>query len=312
MNNKVLHVLFGDEVRNEFLEANLEGDVIIFREALCQGECQYPIFSEKFWNQRIKFFTTHYDFTLEEYMEFSQNKIEELKNYLDDSLICLWFDYTLYSHINVFSIISFLDSSKKTNNVHFVCSGLNFGSQVHKSLGELNADDIKRLFSTKRALSKIDFEFANYFWMIYQSDKHNELYSFTFHEHPTFAYLKDCMIAHFYRYPNRLSGLSYSQEIILEQISEQPKGKEEIVEKLIETQGFYGFRDFQYYKMIKDLDPLYINVNGHLKINENGRAVLSGEKHLSEFVEIGFKVGGTKFTDYYFENNRLHRSIAQD
>jgi len=86
-----------------------------------------------------------------------------------------------------------------------------------------------------------------------------------------------------------------------------PKTKAELVIQLLKTQGFYGFGDIQYYKMIKDLSPLYEENDLVLSINENGKAVFQGEKNLSEFVTVGFMVGGTNFTTFYFENERIYR-----
>lgn len=304
---KKLHILNGDSTLAIFSQAGIEGDHIVFREMLCQGQCKEPILSPAFWQERKDFFKTHYEVPESEYEEMTQNEISRIEDYMDDREICLWFEYDLFCHVNMFSIISYLDSQKKRDNVYMICSGRNYGDTELKDLGQLDTKLYNKLYADKRLLSKIDFEFANYFWMIYQSDKHNELYSFTFHEHPTFEYLKDCMIAHFYRYPNKDTGLNYSQNIVLEMLNDGPKTKRKIINQLIETQGFYGFGDLQYFKIIKDMAPLYTEDAGLLRINENGMDVLKGKKNLSEFVTVKFMVGGTRFTDFYFEKNRIYR-----
>ena len=273
---------------------------------LCQGQCKEPILSDAFWQERKDFFKEHYEVPEQEYVNMTQNEIARIDDYLDHE-ICLWFEYDLFCHVNMFSIISYLDMKKKTSNVYMICSGRNFGDTELKDLGQLKPAEYKKLYQEKRLLSKIDFEFANYFWMIYQSDKHNELYSFTFHEHPTFEYLKDCMIAHFYRYPDKVTGLNYSQHIVLTMLTEGPKTKRQIVNELIRTQGFYGFGDLQYFKIIKDMAPLYDEKDDEIAINSKGEDVLAGKKNLSEFVTVKFMVGGTRFTDFYFENNRIWR-----
>lgn len=303
-----VHILNGDSALEIFEKTGIEGETIVFREMLCQGQCKEPILSEAFWQERKLFFEEHYDVSPEEYEIDAVNEISRVNNFLDPEIeICLWFEYDLFCHVNMFSIISYLDQRGKKDNVYIICSGRNFGSDELKGLGELSPEDFLKLYKVKRQLSRIDFEFANYFWMLYQSDKHEELFSFTFHTHPTFIYLKDCMIAHFYRYPDKVTGLSYSQNIILEQLMNGPKTSAELVIQLLKTQGYYGFGDIQYIKMIKDLSPLYTTENLLLSINENGKAVFNGKKNLSEFVTVGFMVGGTNFTTFYFENERIYR-----
>ncbi len=305
---KKVHILNGDSALDIFKETGIEGETIVFREMLCQGQCKEPILSDAFWQERKLFFQEHYNVGPEEYEKDTEKEISRIKDFLDPDIeICLWFEYDLFCHVNMFSIISYLDQKGKKDNVHIICSGRNFGSPELKGLGELNPKEFVKLYQVKRQLSKIDFEFANYFWMLYQSDKHEELFSFTFHTHPTFIYLKDCMIAHFYRYPDKKTGLSYSQNIILEQLMNGPRTKAELILQLLRTQGYYGFGDIQYDKMIKDLSPLYTEDGLTLHINENGRAVFKGEKNLSEFVIVGFMVGGTNFTTFYFENDRIYR-----
>ena len=305
--DKKLHILNGDSSYEIFKQSGIAGDSIIFREMLCQGQCKEAILSDAFWQERKDFFLEHYDVSQEEYEEDAQNEISRINDYLEGYEICLWFEYDLFCHVNAFSIISYLDQKNVKDNVYFICSGRNFGDTELKGLGELSTDDFNKLYENKRQLSKIDFEFANYFWMIYQSDKHEELLSFTFHIHPTFVYLKDCMIAHFYRYPDKITGLSFSQNIVLSMLNESPKTREEIVVELLRTQGYYGFGDLQYFKMIKDLSPLYDEKEDKLHINENGKMVFEGKKNLSEFVTVEFMVGGTNFTTFYFENDRIYR-----
>ena len=306
--SKKVHILNGDSALDIFLATGIEGEHIVFREMLCQGQCKEPILSPAFWQERKLFFKEHYDVSHEEYEIEAEKEISRVNDFLDsETEICIWFEYDLFCHVNMFSIISYLNQKSKIDNVHIICSGRNFGDDQLKGLGELTSEDFVKLYEHKRLLSKIDFEFANYFWMLYQSDKHEELFSFTFHTHPTFIYLKDCMIAHFYRYPDKKTGLSYSQNIILKQLNESPKTRDELVGILLKTQGYYGFGDIQYKKMIKDLAPLYTENDLLLSINENGKSVLKGDKNLSEFVTVGFMVGGTNFTTFYFENERIYR-----
>ncbi|MEM7162757.1 MAG: DUF1835 domain-containing protein [Bacteroidota bacterium] len=308
---KKVHILNGDSALEIFKKTEIEGETIVFREMLCQGQCKEPILSEKFWEERQDFFKVHYNVSKEEYQADAQNEILRINDFLEEDVeICLWFEYDLFCHVNMFSIISYLDQKGKKENVYLICSGKNFGSEELKGLGEISTDDFMRLYDEKKLLSKIDFEFANYFWMIYQSDKHEELYSFTFQRHPTFQYMKDCMIAHFYRYPDKKTGLSYSQNIVLSMIDEGPKSREEIITELLRTQGYYGFGDLQYQKMIQDLSPLYEDKDGVLFINENGKAVFKGEQNLSAFVTVEFMVGGTQFTTFFFENERIYRLKA--
>ena len=71
-----LHITNGDILTNKLNTLKLEGDIITWREMLCEGKTETNVGSESFWKTRFEFLNKNYkisktwfiDKTLKEYL----------------------------------------------------------------------------------------------------------------------------------------------------------------------------------------------------------------------------------------------------
>ncbi len=90
---RILHILNGDSLKPSFEQLTLEGDVLIWREMLCEGPINGPIGETPFIETRSSFLSSFYEIPPNEYKEkFVDciNNFGDLKSYKE---VNLWFEY---------------------------------------------------------------------------------------------------------------------------------------------------------------------------------------------------------------------------
>ena len=60
---KTLHITNGDSFTTVLNELNISGDIITWREMLCEGKTINEVGSESFWRQRYEFLNRAYKIT---------------------------------------------------------------------------------------------------------------------------------------------------------------------------------------------------------------------------------------------------------
>ena len=110
------HILNGDALIKTFLDTGLNGEMVIARECLIEGDLGGETLTE-FYKTRAKHIATTYDETEENYMARVVSEHEKLKDAPDDSEFNLWFgticfvkqtcrlyflSYTTYKFRNIF------------------------------------------------------------------------------------------------------------------------------------------------------------------------------------------------------------------
>ena len=59
-------------------------------------------------------------------------------------------------------------------------------------------------------------------------------------------------------------------------LQQKPKSKKELLSSLIQNQGFYGFGDTQYERVITNLRPLFSSFNP-VRLSRKGKEILEGK-----------------------------------
>ena len=106
--SKTLHILNGDSTVEIFDKTTILGDIVVWREMLCEGVIQNEIGSDAFWKSRYDFFESEFNVNKLEYFDKTIKeliKLEELSNYKE---VVLWFEYDLFCQINLIAACSYL------------------------------------------------------------------------------------------------------------------------------------------------------------------------------------------------------------
>jgi hypothetical protein len=254
---KILHITNGDSFTSRLKKLNIEGDIITWREMLCEGRTVTDVGSENFWKVRFDFFNKVYRVTKRSFLDRTLKEYRSLCNHKTNDEIVLWFEYDLFCQINMIAVISWLKNYRSNTPISLVCSGKEDKTGKLYGLHELSDDKIRNLYSKRVELTQDDIEFADYTWQLYCEENPIRLESFENFNSSQFQYLPQAIHTHFKRFPSVANGLNELENMVLKLAADhKPKTQKELVDLAIKHQGVYGFGDMQFAQIIKELKPL--------------------------------------------------------
>lgn len=274
---KTLHILNGDSTATIFSKSSLLGDIIVWREMLCEGSIQDEVGSDDFWKNRYAFFENEFDIKKLEYYDktiIDIIKLDDLSNYNE---VVLWFEYDLFCQVNLLAACTYLlKSFRKDINYYLVCTGKVKGKEQLQTLSDYNSKDYQFLFDNKLKLSKHNLLFAETCWNLYIENDFEKLKNFDFNKSSKFAYLQLAINQHLQRFPKQ-NGLNQMESKILEIINSGLTDKDQIVKQLLvwqKKETVYGFGDMQCFWLLKKLKFYYTDENDVILLNNKGISLM--------------------------------------
>ena len=237
----VYHILNGDSLAAGFPYTNIEGEIIVVREALIDGNLSGDNLYD-FWESRTKYL----GITETEYYQNVVKEFEKIINAQDNSEFNLWFEYDLFCQVNmwfVLSIINNISISKKVNAVYTSHLGKT-NKQFWNGFGQANSSDLKICFANRTALQVDDVRLGQYLWNAYKTHDLDGLTRIAKNPSPTFPYLQEVVQAHVDRFPK--DGSKGRPEKVIEDIikngtTDFPK----VFSAFWKRESIYGFGDVQ-------------------------------------------------------------------
>jgi hypothetical protein len=232
----IYHVLPGDAQVETFKETNIEGEMVVCRECLIEGDLKAESLQD-FWRVRENYLSKAYPDSEISYAENVKSEFEKLLNISPDDEVNLWFEYELFCQSNLWFCLSLL--SETDAQIYRVAPVVRNENDLWKGFGKLSASDLKKCFGQRIRLSKEDVQFGKELW------EHFQLKSFDFidfEKADNFPHLKEVCEA--------AAEIESRPEARMREIletSETDFGK--VFEKFRETEGVYGFGDTQVRKI---------------------------------------------------------------
>ncbi len=256
--SSLLHITNGDSFTQRLGSLKLKGDVITWREMLCEGQTLTNVGSESFWKARFEFLHKNYKVTKSSFIEKTLKEYRSLCNHKQQDQIVLWFEYDLFCQVNMLAVISWLKAHRKYAEISLVCSGKEDGSDKLYGLNELNDEQLLKLYENKVVLKQDDIEYADYVWQLYCSNNPIRLENLSDFKNYKFDYLSEAITSHLHRFPSIKNGLNAMENNILQlSLDKKLKSKKELLGTILTNQGTLGFGDSQYERAISRLKPLF-------------------------------------------------------
>jgi hypothetical protein len=237
----VYHVLNGDSLAYSFPDTKIEGDVIVVREALVDGDLSGENLYD-FWQSRAK----NIGLTEIEYHNKVVKEFEKIMSARDDAEFNLWFEYDLFCQVNMWFVISILKSLSIKKTVYAVCSSYlaRTDKQFWNGFGPANSDDLKVCFAKRTLLSEVDLQLGQGLWTAYKSDNLEKLIGLASNQSPAFPYLQEVIQAHVDRFPK--DGMKGRPERVLEDITKNISTDfHKVFKEFWNRESIYGFGDHQ-------------------------------------------------------------------
>jgi len=272
-----LHITNGDSFTQKLKTLRLKGEIITWREMLCEGKTETNVGSESFWKTRFDFLHKNYKVSKSWFVEKTLKEYRSLCNHKQQDQIILWFEYDLFCQINMLAVLSWLKKHRRYAEVYLVCSGDEDETNRLYRLNDLSDEQLLSSYENKVKLSRNDIEYADYVWQLYCSDNPIRLENLIDFDNYQFDYLSDAIKVHLRRFPTIKNGLNELENRVLEfSLQQKPKSKKELLSSLIQNQGFYGFGDTQYERVITNLRPLFSSFNP-VRLSRKGKEILEGK-----------------------------------
>ncbi|QDO94838.1 DUF1835 domain-containing protein [Formosa sediminum] len=299
MESKTLHITNGGALTNYLLELEFKGDILTWHEMLCEGPTIENINSNKFIEVRQQFLQEFYD------IEADILKVKQDLDMLDHSEryneIILWFEYDLFCHINLIAVISLLLQKKIKLPVFLVSSGRIHGVKELKGLSELSSSQLTDHYEARVKLTEEDKDLARTLWQLYNGKDHNLLKPFIV-KHSSFDYLSNCLKAHLQRFPNSENGLSELELNVLKLVNcRDIHSRNHLLGYALNYQGFYGYGDLQFERLIDRLSIFFIESKDSLKLNESGINALNSTQNFENQLSDKMVYGGVNKKDFNFD-----------
>lgn len=300
---KLLHITNGDGLQDQVLALELPGDHIVWRELLCEGPSSLEVGDEEFIGIRQKFLQENYNISPEDYDEKFVAELEKLAVINNYDEIILWFEFDLFSHMNMLALITFLVQNKKNDPLFLVCSRKLEGEDEMSPLSELSLKSLKQHYENRIALTESDIRTALHTWELYCGNKHKRLSS-EIKKSSNFEYLASSIRAHMERFPNAITGLNALEVNVLKLIEKHDiKSLNHLLGYALKYQGYYGYVDIQMEKIIERVKQFFeVSENG-LSLNEDGEKALKGAKNYYQRMKAEEFYGGARKYDFLYDPN---------
>ena len=306
--SSLLHITNGDSFTERLNKLNLKGDVITWREMLCEGKTLTNVGSESFWKTRFEFLNKNYKVSKSWFIEKTLKEYRSLCNHKQQDHIVLWFEYDLFCQINMLAVISWLLTHRKHAEISLVCSGKEDDTDKLYSLNELSDEQLLNMYKNRVVLNQDDIEYADYVWQLYCSNNPIRLENLTDFENYHFDYLGDAIKTHLKRFPSIANGLNEMENNILRVgLDQKPKSKTDFLNTVLKNQGNLGFGDTQYQRAFQRLKPLFTSMNP-VRLSKKGKQILEQQTNYYSCIQDNdvYLGGALKYNFLYnTDSNRI-------
>ncbi len=173
-------------------------------------------------------------------------EFEKLINAPDNSEFNLWFEYDLFCQVNMWFVISIVNSLPINKKIFAVYSSHLDRTSKHfwNGYGLVNSADLRFCLANRTPLENVDLRLGQDLWMAYKTGNSEKLMGLSNNQTPAFPYLRDVVKAQVDRFPR--DGTKGRPEKVLEDITENVSTNfGEVFKEFWRRESIYGFGDVQ-------------------------------------------------------------------
>lgn len=243
------HVLNGDSLYNQFNKTELDGEIVICREALIDG----PLASltlEEFWQVRAIYQET----VKSEYLNHVKSEFDRIINAPAGSEFNLWFGYDLFCQANLWFILSLI-SDNKHSDIYiiypFYFKEDKFGVADKNDrlyCFDNRVKDLTYCFNNRIKFEKDDLVLARDLWVAFKNHNLSSLKSLSETQSPCFPNLAEVCKAHIDRFIYH-EKKSRPEAVIEDIVTNISNDFNRVFPEFVKREGIYGFGDVQLKKI---------------------------------------------------------------
>ena len=182
----ILHVLPGDAQVPAFNESGIEGEMLVCREALVEGDISRDSLDEFFIN-RAAFINSVYDEDPSNYNARVASQFRRLLEIHTGDEANLWFEYELFCAVNMWFCLDLLNRTK--SDVYRVAPVYLDEENRWDGFGGANGDRVRQCFEGRIKLSSDDIQLGSELWHAFRIKDTEELIRLSSTSTNAFPYL---------------------------------------------------------------------------------------------------------------------------
>jgi hypothetical protein len=237
----IYNILNGDSLAHSFPDAKIEGDIIVVREALMDGDLSGDNLND-FWRSRAKY----HESTEAEYHSGVAKEFEKIINAPDNTEFNLWFEYDLFCQVNMWFVVSIINNLPVKKKVYAVYTSYLDRSNKHfwNGFGPATSSQLQVCFADRILLSNADLQLGQELWTAYKDNDFEELIRLAKNHSFAFPYLQEVVKAHIDRFPK--DGTNGRPEKVIEDIIKNVSTDfHKVFKEFWNRESIYGFGDIQ-------------------------------------------------------------------
>ena len=299
---KQLHITISDSISENIPALNLEGKIVVWREMLCEGPTTIQLGTPEFIALRTHFLSENYQVSAKDYKEQFLDELAKLDHLETCEQVILWFEFDLFSHINMLAAISHLIENEIDVPVYLVCSKKVKGEKESIPLSHLPLKILQKHYEQRIHLNRDDLEMANLMWQLYNGENPQKLKNLI-KVKTNFEYLSSSIRAHIERFPNAITGLNTLEKNILKLIKNHNiTSMNQLLGYSLEYQGYYGYIDIQIQRVINKLQLFYEVREQKIELTPDGNEALNSSRNFYRVLKSDEYLGGVKMYDFLYDS----------
>ena len=237
----IYHILNGDALAYSFPETHIEGEIMVVREALINGDLSGNDLPG-FWRSRAACM----QLTAADYQQKVVSEFEKILKAPNGTEFNLWFEYDLFCQINMWFVLWLINNLSIKKTVYAVYPFHLGRNDKHfwNGFGPANPAQLQACFAERILLSNADLQSGQELWTACKDNHFEALLRLAKNQSPAFPFLQEVVSAHIDRFPK--DGTKGRPESVIEDIIKNT-GTDftNMCKEFWNRESIYGFGDDQ-------------------------------------------------------------------
>jgi hypothetical protein len=227
--NQVFHITNGDATAELMRSAGVAGPIIVWRDMLHEGPVPAGVPLPELSRLRAEYVASVTGSPLADV----RGQFDERDGLLADAVaagqIVLWFEHDLYDQLQLLQLLDWLGSHGGPDlPVTLICIGAYPGVARFTGLAQLTPAQLRTLAGHRHRVTGPEFALARAAWAAFRAPEPRTLYTLAQGDTAALPFLRAALTRHLEDLPHTLSGLSRTEQQLVEVIRDGMKGPYEI------------------------------------------------------------------------------------
>ncbi|MDH3327472.1 MAG: hypothetical protein OEM38_12255 [Gammaproteobacteria bacterium] len=235
---KTLHVVSEQKTAFTIESSGLEGDVLVWQDALYEG----PILDEESLNglsaMRADYFSRLGWGDYSDILALFSQRNQIISNFLQFNEIVLWFDSGLNNQLQMIQLINWFSKQQTRHVVISIVSTSRLADVIgFVDFALLKETQLEKLYRKKTELTNSQTEQCNQAWRALTSKTPVNLLKFFPRDMSSMPYLKNAILRFVQQFPSKKNGLCKTEQLIIHAIKNKRNSQDDMEQIYLNVQG---------------------------------------------------------------------------